>query len=120
MRHRRERISQEFRDLVAKIVSERVRDPRLRLLTITDADVAPDLSFARVFYRPLGNPDVVERGLRKAKPFIRRMCGQLGSLRRVPELDFQIDWGVDRGERVERILSEIAAERGPPDSEEES
>ena len=111
MSHRHQRRSQDLRDLIAKILSERVRDPRLRLLTITDVEVSPDLSLARVFYRPVTDADDVEAGLRRAKPFIRRMCAELGSLRRVPELEFHLDWGVDRGARVERILRELEQER---------
>ena len=108
MKHRRERRQQEFRDLVAQILSQKVQDPRLRFVTITDAEVAPDLSVVRVFYRALQDPEAVERALQKARPFIRRMCADLGRLRRVPEIEFQVDWGVDRGERVEQILAELA------------
>lgn len=108
MKHRRERLQQEFRDLVATVLSQKVEDPRLRLVTITDAEVAPDLSFARVFYRALEDPEAAGRGLERARPYIRRMCAELGHLRRVPEIEFRVDWGVDRGERVEQILAEIA------------
>ena len=107
MKHRRERAQQEFRDLVAQVLSQKVSDPRLRLVTITDAELAPDLSVARVFYRSLEDPEAAARGLRKASPFIRRMCAELGSLRRIPEIEFRVDWGVDRGERVEKILAEL-------------
>ncbi len=109
MKHRRERLRQEFRDLVAQILSQKVQDPRLRFVTITDAEVAPALSVARVFYRALQDPEAAERGLQKARPFIRRMCAELGQLRRVPEIEFRVDWGVDRGERLEQILAEIAS-----------
>ena len=109
MKHRRERLRQEFRDLVAQILSQKVQDPRLRFVTITDAEVAPALSVARVFSRALQDPEAAERGLQKARPFIRRMCAELGQLRRVPEIEFRVDWGVDRGERLEQILAEIAS-----------
>ena len=114
MSFRRARVTRDIRGRIAEVIATEVRDPRLALVTITDAEVSPDLSFARIFYRPGGEPEQVARALLKAKPFIRRRLAEKTRLRRVPELDFRIDWGIDRGARVEKILAELRDERREP------
>lgn len=112
MSHRRERVAHDLRHHVAELLEHTVRDPRLQLLTVTDVEVSRDLSVARVYYRTpaSANADDVERALEKAKPFLRRLLADRTRLKRVPELAFHVDWGVDRGERVEQILSDLAAD----------
>jgi ribosome-binding factor A len=103
-------VAQELRNRIAEILERHVRDPRLELLTVTDLELSPDFSFARVFYRTPGDREATARALRKAKPFLRRRLGEGLALRRIPELDFRWDSSPDRGARVEEILAEIAAE----------
>lgn len=120
MSHRRKRIEHVLRERIADVIGRRVRDPRLELLTITDVEVSPDLSYARVFYRAGDDTEAAERALVKARPFIRReLAGRL-ELRRVPELDFRVDRSVERGARVEAILDELAQERRAREGEEAS
>jgi ribosome-binding factor A len=104
-------VAQELRNRIAEILERHVRDPRLELLTVTDLELSPDFSFARVFYRTPGDREATARALRKAKPFVRRRLGEGLALRRIPELDFRWDPSPDRGARVEEILAEIAAEK---------
>jgi ribosome-binding factor A len=106
-----ERVARELRDKLAAIVEERVSDPRLRGVSIVEVRPSPDLSYARVFYRTLGDPRDAERALRKAKPFLRRCLAENLRLRRVPELDLRLDPSVETAQRIEHILGEIAAER---------
>jgi ribosome-binding factor A len=115
-------VAQELRDRIAEILTRQVRDPRLELMTVTALEISPDLSFARVFYRTLGDRDAADRALRKAKPFIRRHLAEGLPLRRVPELDFRWDESADQAERVDRILDDLAREReqkGPQDGDAE-
>jgi len=106
-----ERVARELRDKLATIVEERVSDPRLRGVSIVEVRPSPDLSYARVFYRTLGDPKDAERALRKATPFLRRCLAENLRLRRVPELDLRHDPTVESAQRIERILGELAAQR---------
>ena len=106
-----ERVARELRDKLATIVEERVSDPRLRGVSIVEVRPSPDLSYARVFYRTLGDPKAAERALRKATPFLRRCLAENLRLRRVPELDLRHDPTVESAQRIERILGELATER---------
>ncbi|MBT6183981.1 MAG: ribosome-binding factor A, partial [Betaproteobacteria bacterium] len=39
---------------ISELVRSKIRDPRIGDITITDVDVSPDGSFARVFFTRLG------------------------------------------------------------------
>jgi len=112
--HRASRVARDMRDRLAEIVAQRVRDPRLASLTFVEVKPAPDLSFARVFYRCADDTrEDAARALRKATPFLRRCLAQMLDLRRVPELDFRFDPTLDSAARVDAILEELAAKRAP-------
>jgi ribosome-binding factor A len=111
VKHTAARLGHEIHARLATILRERTGDPRLELLAITDVKVAPDASFARVFYRTLGDRAETTAALEKAKPYLRRrLAGEL-RVRRVPELDFRIDDAIDRADKLEGVLREIR-ERG--------
>ena len=59
----------------------------------------------------LREPLWTARGLEAAKPFLRRAVANQVRLRRVPELAFEYDRGVEHQDRVEQILREIEDER---------
>ena len=59
MTRRTERIGEQIRSELARLLREEVTDPRVGLVTLTRIDVAPDLSHAKVFWSAL---DAVPHG----------------------------------------------------------
>ena len=111
MKYSQQRLAQEIHSRLATILRERTGDPRLELLSLTEVQVAPDASFARIYYRALGDRNETAAALEKAKPYLRRrLAGEL-RVRRVPELDFRADELLDRAEHLEGVLRELAGER---------
>ena len=93
-----------------------VSDPRLRLVTLTRVDVAPDLSNALVFWSTLGDDapesvDAIQAGLDGAASFLRSHLARAVELKRVPELRFRHDPSVERGSHTLQILREISDEQ---------
>lgn len=119
MKYTQARLAQEIHGRLATILRERTQDPRLELLAITEVKVAPDATFARVFYRTLGNLDEAVAALEKAKPYLRRCLASELHVRRVPELDFRVDESLDRAERLDSVLRELAQERAAKPKDEE-
>ena len=111
MSHRKARIASEMRARLAQVLVERVADPRLAQVSILEVRPAPDLSYARVFFRTLGDRAEAEAALEGAKPFLRRCLVEGMRMRRVPELDFRYDESPERAARVERILGELAEDQ---------
>jgi ribosome-binding factor A len=119
------RVGDQIRAEIADLLARAVHDPGIGFLTITRVDVTSDLQQARVYYTTLGDDKARKessRALMRAAPFLRRQIGRRLRLKRVPELDFFFDESVEKGDRIERILQEITAERAArsePDNDSE-
>jgi len=111
---RPERIGEEIRQAVSLALARDAQDPRIGFVTITRVKVSPDLQQARLYYTAFGDEKSrkeTARGLEAAKPFLRRAVANQVRLRRVPELAFEYDRGVEHQDRVEQILLELEEER---------
>ena len=112
--HRAERVADVVRDILARVVREQVRDPRVGFVTITEVRVSADLRHARVFVSSLNDEerDHAVDALNHAAGFLRRELAREARLRRVPELRFQPDAAMEQGRRVEDLVREIRKSRG--------
>ena len=109
------RVGDQLRAEISDLLAREVHDPGIGFLTITQVTVSPDLQIARVYYTTLGDERArrdTARALGRATPFLRRQLGSRLRLKRVPLLEFFFDESVERGDRIERILNELSAERG--------
>ncbi len=109
-----DRIEEQLRMEMSEIIEREIQDPRIGLATVTRVKVSPDLRHARVFITVLG--DAAQRkksleGLRSAASYARRSLGKrLHHLRRIPELTFDYDEGLEKGMRIEELLEQIKHE----------
>jgi ribosome-binding factor A len=121
------RVGEEVRHALAAILERGdMRDPDLRgaSITVTEADVSPDLRNATVFVVPLGGADR-ERllaALRRATPWLRGQLAQRVELRHAPDLRFELDRSFDHAHRIGELLHspDVARDLGPredPDGE---
>lgn len=111
---------EKVRELVARILIEDVKDPRVELLTVTGVAMSRDNRHANVFviaHDPERYADALA-GLDSAKGRLRSMIGRNLGMRFVPELHFAIDPSVDNAERITAVINaEIEAGRGPREDE---
>ena len=105
------RVGGLLREILAAIMLERVADPRLKEITITEVKMTPDLKLARVYYaaRQGTNPDELLMALDKAKGFIKQEVAREHILRVMPEFFFLPDTGLDQAARLERLFTEVKA-----------
>ena len=99
---------------LATLIAREVSDPRAAQVTLTAVDVAPDLSHARVFVTHLGGEEqgkTAVAALNHAAGFLRHQLRERVILRHVPELRFQYDASIERGDTIERLLAKARAER---------
>jgi ribosome-binding factor A len=113
-------VAESIQDKLAESLHRELSDPRLVSLVITRVEVSDDLSMATVSVRLLGpdGPDLRKaalRALRSAGGRLRRAIAPRLGLRRVPELRFFYDTGLDAAARVNELLAEIDAERRSED-----
>ncbi len=96
MSRRTEKIGEQLRGEIARVLREQATDPRIPLVTLTRVDVAPDLSNAVVFWsamdvRDSDSAEETQRVLECAASFVRRELARVLPLRRVPALRFRFD-----------------------------
>ncbi len=112
-KYRRDRINDAVAAETAVIVRD-IKDPRLDgvMLTVTGADVTPDLKYAKVFYSVIGEADEKElaKGLRSASSFVRSRLAQALNLRITPEITFVYDHSVERGAHISELLRSVSDE----------
>lgn len=106
---RLQRVSELIREVLGDLM-KKVKDPRVGFLTITDVQVSPDLSSARVYVSLLSEGEDREKamkGLESASGFIRHELGKEIKLRKTPKLTFIYDEGIERGIKILNILNQI-------------
>lgn len=110
MSRRIERLNEQVKREVSDILRFEVRDPRVGVITVTEARVAPDLSLARIYVRPMGDETEQSEamaGLEAASSYVRRELGKRLKTRTVPELRFEADKALEYGMHIEKLLSDI-------------
>jgi ribosome-binding factor A len=117
MGRRPERLAEEIREEVARMVATELKDPRLGFVTVIRVELAHDLRYARVHVGVLGDEREREKSLvalRSASGFVRRELGRRLRIHHTPEIDFRYDKGLEATDRVARLLQEEAAREKPP------
>ncbi len=109
---RQKKVSEAIHKEISVLIRQRIRDPRLRFVTVTGVDISPDLRFAKV-HIALDDPqreNLVMGALSKANSYLRRELGLTLPLRHVPELSFKVDTSAQYGERIDALLDSLQAE----------
>ncbi len=110
MSRRLTRLNEQLKREIAEIVRWEVADPRVGPATITGAEVAPDLTTARVYVALIGTPEERRetlQGLEAAAPFVRSQLADRLDLRRTPDLRFFPDDSIARASRIEELLAGV-------------
>lgn len=113
------RVNQVLREVLAEEL-ERLADAdeRLRLVTVTSVDTAPDLRHATVFLSSLSDDGA--DALAERRPHLQRSLGRQLRMKRTPLLAFEVDPAVISGSRVEDVLRRIRAAEPDPEADPES
>jgi ribosome-binding factor A len=100
-----DQIQRELADLLAR----ELRDPRVGMITITSVDVSPDISHAKVFFTMLEKDNLEDtlHGLRRAAGFLRSQLAKRIKLYTTPELRFEYDESVERGDHLSRLIDSV-------------
>jgi ribosome-binding factor A len=105
-----ERVRELIKEEVSRIIQFDLRDPRIGMVTVTDATVSVDLRHARIYFTVLG--DEVARGacleaLNHARKFIRCALAENVRLKYIPDITFEFDNTIERAMRIEQLLAEV-------------
>lgn len=112
-----ERVNSIIRQEISEMLRRQVKDPRLgNFISITAVDTSSDMKHAKVYVSCLQEGDGKQDNeskletlgvLSSAAGFFRRELASNLKLRRVPELTFQWDESLERGDQVLRIIDQV-------------
>lgn len=105
---RTDRVGMEIKREVNEILQKKVRDPRVKGVTITDVQMVGDLSMAKVYYTIMSNlasdNQKAQTGLEKATGTIKRELGRKLTLYKIPDLVFEKDQSIEYGNKIDQML----------------
>jgi ribosome-binding factor A len=107
---RSSRVGDQILKGIADLLLRKVRDPRVKGVTLTGIDLSDDLRYARVYFSLIGGEDKVRQarsGLDSATGYIKRQIGKQVRLRYIPDITFEHDPTLEKGDRIEKILKQI-------------
>ena len=107
-KYRRGRINDAVAEELA-IALGNVREPKVinNFVSVTRAEVAPDLKYATVYFSCIGDSAQALTGLRKCTGMLRHHLATTLNLRITPELNFVKDGSIEHGARIARALEQI-------------
>ncbi len=113
---RQERVQEQLIQEISDMVQKDLRDPRLGFVTLTGAEISKDLRHAKIFVSVLGDDEARKQSLKAlngASGLLRGEFARRAHLRVAPELVFQYDEGIDRGQQIFALLHSVEADLKP-------
>ncbi len=110
---RSRKLAVRIREVVAQTLEMQVKDPRLGMVTITDAKVTPDLREATLYYTVYGDDQQradTAAALESAKGVLRSQVGRQTGVKFTPSLAFIADAVPENAGKIEALLAQARAE----------
>lgn len=97
-----------------------VREPKVQdnFISITRAEVAPDLKYATVWFSCMGDTKEALAGLTKCTGMLRHHLALTLNLRITPELHFVKDASIEHGAHIAELLEKIEKSEKPAEKDE--
>lgn len=107
-KYRRGRINDAVAEELA-IALGNVREPMVvnNFISITRADVAPDLKYASIYFSCIGDSNEALLGLKKCTGMLRHHLATTLNLRITPELHFVKDGSIEHGAKIAKLLDDV-------------
>ena len=116
MSRRTDRVGDLIRAELSDLLLREVRDPRVRLASVTGVETSPDLKRAVVRISVLGEEEqrlAAIDALRHARGFLRTELARRLRTRVTPELVFELDRGAEHSQKISDLLESL---HGPDES----
>jgi len=105
------RVAEQLREELSQLMITEMKDPRVRLASVSQVVATPDLRSARVKVSALGSDAeraAVVEAMRHAEGFLRAELGhRLENLKTVPHLHFELDESIAYSVKVSNILRDL-------------
>lgn len=110
---RTKKLANLIKNELSIILDRKVKDPRKKMITITEVQLNNDHSVAKIFFSTLGDEKEKEdakKFLEHIKSFLRSELRNVLKIRIIPELRFEIDNTFEYGKKIEALIQKIHME----------
>ena len=118
---RTSRVGDQIMKVVADLLLRKVRDPRVKDVTLTGIEVSKDLRHSRIFFSVMGETKDIQKtqkGLDSARGFIKREIGSRMDIKYIPDIIFKYDPTLEKTEDLEKLFKKINLDKpNPPGNE---
>jgi ribosome-binding factor A len=107
---RARKLAVRIRQIVSAAIESQIKDPRLGMVTVTDARVTNDLREATVFYTVFGDETQVAdsaKALASATGVLRSTVGRQTGVKFVPTLTFVADHVPDTARELDEAIERV-------------
>lgn len=118
--HRLARVAEAVREVASETILFEVRDPRVKNVTVTRAEVSGDLQHAKVYVSVMGSKreqQLCMNGLKHAAGFVQSKLASRLQTRFTPVIEFVLDEGVKKSIEVTRLINEALGHAPPAAAE---
>jgi ribosome-binding factor A len=116
MAHRIQRVNTLLRHEISELLKRQVKDPRLgTFIIVTEVSTSPDLKYAKIFVSCIASEEEKQETLgvlAAASGFFRRELAKRLDLPRIPELNFQWDDSIERGDHLLQLIDKVSQASG--------
>lgn len=108
------RVGEQMREILAQLLREGLKDPRVGFVSIIRVEVSGDIRHAKTFVSVMGSDQEKKdtlRGLSSAAGFLRSELAKRLQLRYTPELHFVLDESIEHGQRIAQLLVQVQEEQ---------
>jgi ribosome-binding factor A len=113
---RQERIQEQLVQELSEMIRRDLRDPRIGFVTLTGAEITRDLRHAKVFVSIYGTEEEQKqtlKALNSASGILRGEFARRVHLRLAPDIEFRLDEGIARGQRIFELLHSVEGDLKP-------
>jgi ribosome-binding factor A len=114
------RVARLVRQELASMLLRDFEVPILTRVSITDAQVSPDLRYARIYYTLIGDAaeaerELAARELERVAPALRKQLAGVIRMKNVPALRFEWDTTLESARRIETIIDTLERPDADPE-----
>ena len=116
---RADRIGGLIQKILSDILKKEIKDPRLKMITITGVTVTRDLKLARIYFSAPNSKqekDAATIGFTSARGYIKRMLAHALDLKYMPDIKFYYDESLDYGAHIDELIRLTKHNNGPDHS----
>ena len=104
------RLQEELKKIFNIALSQKLNDPKLSWVQITEVVISKDLHYAKLYFSHYNNNashDKIKELLVKTSGFLKKQIAGAQLMRTIPELSFFYDETEDRAEKMDALLANL-------------